>query len=158
MPHVLYWVAHLAQVRPPAYDKTATTAWTEADATRMRVSGHRAGGWSRRPRLRWRLAFITTWIRRNCGWPLMNMHFCQLWWNSTDYWGCSARNRSEARLSWSYPCVWPSWHERVVTAAGTEVAFAWRDKNGFSMRSVVTDGTIPGTVSLRLPTERDISG
>jgi hypothetical protein len=26
------------------------------------------------------------------------------------------------------------------------------------MRSVVTDGTIPGTVSLRLPTERDISG
>jgi hypothetical protein len=35
-----------------------------------------------------------------------------------------ARNRRGTRLSWSYPCVWPSWHERVVTAARTGVAIS----------------------------------
>jgi hypothetical protein len=59
-------------------------------------------------------------------------------------------------------------HERVVTAAGTGVVSrltgqkysitdVGRDRYGFSMRSMVTDGTIPRTIALRLPTERKIS-
>ena len=74
-------------------------------------------------------------------------------------WGWSARNRIGLQLSWR--CVWPSLHERVVTAAGTGVVFrltghkysitdVLRD-NGFPMPSVVADETIPVTISLSLP-------
>ncbi len=57
-------------------------------------------------------------------WPKGSDHTQMVQPEGCTCWGWSARNRRGTRLSWSYPCVWPSWHEKGVTAARTRVAIS----------------------------------
>jgi hypothetical protein len=126
----------------------------------QRVSWHRSGGWARRLRPWWRLANG----RRKSYKKNMSLFSTSKWifevltirrWCTC--WGWSARNRRGDRLSWSYPCVWPSWHERVVTTAGTGVVspltghifdHSLTGHKIWPLRSLATDGSF----SLSLPT------